>query len=94
MDVTSEEVSKKRAAPETAEEIQEGATQTKKAKTALDLFREQLEYYFSIANYPTDKWMNLTAAENGGCTFKREQSVLARVLLCKHRRSALFDQFG
>jgi hypothetical protein len=65
MDVSSEEVSKKRAA-ETPVEAE--APSAKKAKTALDLFREQLEYYFGIANYPTDKWMNLTAADNGGCT--------------------------
>jgi hypothetical protein len=70
MEVVNEEVSKKRAAPEAAEDIAESAPQTKKAKTAVDLFREQLEYYFSVANYPTDKWMNLTAAENGGCAYR------------------------
>lgn len=66
MDTTHEEVSKKRSAEDPVEEM---APVAKKAKTALDQFREQLEYYFSIANYPTDKWMNLTAAENGGCTY-------------------------
>lgn len=68
----SEEVSKKRAEPDTARDETEPENATKKAKTALDLFREQLEYYFSIANYPTDKWMNLTAAEHNGCMYNSE----------------------
>lgn len=65
MDVATEEINKKRQAEDN---IELEAPAAKKSKTALDQFREQLEYYFSIANYPTDKWMNLTAAENGGCT--------------------------
>lgn len=64
-EVEAQEVSKKRQAEEP---VEAEAPAAKKAKTAMDLFREQLEYYFSIANYPTDKWMNLTAAENDGCT--------------------------
>lgn len=62
------EVTKKRAAEDP---VDLEAPAAKKAQTPLDQFREQLEYYFSVANYPTDKWMNLTAAENGGCTCKR-----------------------
>lgn len=66
MEVQLPEVSKKRAAEDPVDESV--APSAKKTTTPLDQFREQLEYYFSVANYPTDKWMNLTAAENGGCT--------------------------
>lgn len=44
---------------------------TKSTEIDDDIFnqlKEQIEFYFGEANYPTDKWMNLTAAEHEGCT--------------------------
>lgn len=69
----AEEVSKKRTEPDSREVEEPSAKRAKTAdetpkpvKSVEDQLREQLEYYFGEANYPTDKWMNITASENGG----------------------------